>query len=39
MKHYDSAEYWFMRAVHRLPGRIYPYYLLANLYADPFLSV
>lgn len=29
-------EYWFMRAVHRLPGRIYPYYLLANLYADPF---
>ena len=32
----DSAEYWFMRAVHRLPGRIYPYYLLANLYADPF---
>ena len=25
MKHYDSAEYWFMRAVHRLPGRIYPY--------------
>ena len=33
---YDSAEYWFMRAVHRLPGRIYPYYLLANLYADPF---
>ena len=25
-----------MRAVHRLPGRIYPYYLLANLYAEPF---
>ena len=22
-----------MRAVHRLPGRIYPYYLLAHLYA------
>lgn len=35
MKHYESAEYWFMRAVHRLPGRIYPYYLLANLYAEP----
>lgn len=35
MKHYEIAEYWFMRAVHRLPGRIYPYYLLANLYADP----
>ncbi|MDE6799210.1 MAG: O-antigen ligase family protein, partial [Phocaeicola sp.] len=28
MKHYASAEQWFMRAVHRLPGRIYPYYLL-----------
>ena len=35
MKHYASAEQWFMRAVHRLPGRIYPYYLLANLYAEP----
>lgn len=35
MKNYESAEHWFLRAVHRLPGRIYPYYLLANLYADP----
>lgn len=35
MKHYDSAEHWFTRAVHRLPGRIYPYYLLAHLYAEP----
>lgn len=35
MKHYENAEHWFMRAVHRLPGRIYPYYLLANLYAEP----
>lgn len=35
MKNYESAEHWLLRAVHRLPGRIYPYYLLANLYADP----
>lgn len=35
MKNYESAEHWLMRAVHRLPGRIYPYYLLANLYAEP----
>lgn len=32
---YQAAEGWFIRAVHRLPGRIYPYYLLAKLYADP----
>lgn len=35
MGHYDRAEHYFVRAVHRLPGRIYPYYLLAHLYADP----
>ena len=29
------AERWLWRSVHRLPGRIYPYYLLAKLYADP----
>lgn len=29
------AEEWLWRAVHRLPGRIYPYYLLAKLYASP----
>lgn len=34
MKNYESAEHWLMRATHRLPGRIYPYYLLAQLYAD-----
>lgn len=32
---YRAAEYWFTRAIHRLPGRIYPYYLLALLYAEP----
>jgi len=30
-----SAEDWFVRSTHRLPGRIYPYYLLAKLYAEP----
>lgn len=32
---YAQAEKWLWKAVHRLPGRIYPYYLLAELYADP----
>ncbi len=30
----EEAERWLVRAVHRLPGRIYPYYLLAKLYAS-----
>ena len=33
---YEEAEESLIRSTHRLPGRIYPYYLLANLYADPF---
>lgn len=32
---YQAAEAYYIRAVHRLPGRIYPYYLLAKLYAEP----
>lgn len=32
---YEKAEEWLIRSTHRLPGRIYPYYLLAKLYADP----
>lgn len=32
---YAEAEHTYYRAVHRLPGRIYPYYLLAGLYAEP----
>lgn len=32
---YLAAEDWFIRSIHRLPGRIYPYYLLAKLYAEP----
>ncbi|MCD7941657.1 MAG: O-antigen ligase family protein [Bacteroides intestinalis] len=32
---YEQAEAFFLRSIHRLPGRIYPYYLLANLYAKP----
>ena len=32
---YLAAEDWYIRSTHRLPGRIYPYYLLAKLYAEP----
>lgn len=32
---YERAEVCFLSSVHRLPGRIYPYYLLAKLYAEP----
>lgn len=32
---YEEAEKWLLRSTHRLPGRIYPYYLLAKLYAEP----
>ena len=32
---YEKAEGSLIRSTHRLPGRIYPYYLLAKLYADP----
>ncbi|WP_294477363.1 O-antigen ligase family protein [uncultured Bacteroides sp.] len=32
---YKKAEEWLIRSTHRLPGRIYPYYLLAKLYAEP----
>ena len=31
---YEEAEHWFVRSTHRLPNRIYPYYLLAKLYAE-----
>ena len=31
----SSAENSFVRSTYRLPGRIYPYYLLAKLYAEP----
>ena len=31
---YEEAEHWFIRSTHRLPNRIYPYYLLAKLYAE-----
>ena len=31
---YEEAEKWFIRSTHRLPNRIYPYYLLAKLYAE-----
>lgn len=35
MKYYERAESCFLYAANLLPGRIYPYYLLAKLYAEP----
>ncbi|WP_297677475.1 O-antigen ligase family protein [uncultured Bacteroides sp.] len=35
MGFYWQAEAYYLSAVHLLPGRIYPYYLLAKLYAEP----
>lgn len=32
---FEKAEEYLIRSTHRLPGRIYPYYLLAKLYAEP----
>ena len=32
---YEQAEEYLIRSTHRLPGRIYPNYLLAKLYAEP----
>ncbi len=32
---YECAEAFFLISVSRLPGRIYPYYLLAKLYSEP----
>lgn len=34
-RNYLAAENSFKSSVHLLPGRIYPYYLLAKLYAEP----
>lgn len=31
---YEKAEESLIRSTHRLPGRIYPYYLLVKLYAE-----
>ena len=32
---YAEAEHWYVRSTHLSPHRIYPYYLLARLYALP----
>lgn len=32
---FEKAEEWLIRSTHRLPGRIYPYYLLVKLYTEP----
>lgn len=34
MEQFEEAERWLLRSTNRLPGRLYPYYLLAKLYAD-----
>lgn len=34
LEQYDSAIHYYQRSMHRLPGRLYPYYLAAKLYAD-----
>lgn len=34
LKQYDIAAEYYCRSITRLPGRLYPYYLLAKLYAD-----
>ena len=34
MQQYKEAEHWLIRSTHRLPGRVYPYYLLAKLYQE-----
>ncbi|WP_291602832.1 O-antigen ligase family protein [Bacteroides sp.] len=31
---YEQAELFFVQSTHRLPVRIYPYYMLAKLYSD-----
>ena len=33
-KRYQEAEHYLLRSVNRLPGRIYPYYLLFKLYDE-----
>lgn len=35
LREYKEAEKYLIRSTHLLPGRIYPYYLLAKLYAEP----
>lgn len=32
---YHEAEEYLRRSADRLPGRLYPYYLMCRLYADP----
>lgn len=35
MRKFEESERCFKDAIYLLPGRIYPYYLLAKLYASP----
>lgn len=34
IKDYRQAEHFYIRSTNRLPGRVYPYYLLTKLYCD-----
>jgi len=36
MGEYNKAEACYMNSTWLLPGRVYPYFLLTRLYADPF---
>ncbi len=35
LEQYEKAEHYFIRSTHMIPGRMYPYFLLVNLYAEP----
>ena len=35
LREYKNSEEYLIRSTHLLPGRIYPYYLLAKLYSEP----
>jgi O-antigen ligase len=35
MGKFKEAERWLWKSIHLLPERLYPYYLLTKLYADP----
>lgn len=38
MGNYSSAEQCYLKAMNILPSRIYPYYLLTKLYAEPDIN-
>lgn len=36
VENYQKSELYLWKSVNRLPGRLYPYFLLAKLYNDPY---